>query len=174
MAVSSPSCCNATLASWRIMAPVRPAACEFAAASSSPPLQVQLLSSKTAFQGLQLAKSTEVCGVQQLQRMNDRVVVKIRSMTAAAVSSSSSSSVKGVGRTRPTADPAAPDFMPIPSFQECFPNSTKEIRSAVLSLSELETHIHTRTLSVSVFLSLSVLCNCVSLAHCELSTICSI
>jgi hypothetical protein len=107
-----------------------------------------------------------------LQRMNDRVVVKIRSMTAAAVSSSSSSSVKGVGRTRPTADPAAPDFMPIPSFQECFPNSTKEIRSAVLSLSELETHIHTRALSLSV--SLSLLCNCVSLAHCELSTICSI
>jgi hypothetical protein len=34
----------------------------------------------------------------------------------------------------------------------------------------LETHIHTRTLS----LSLCVLCNCVSLAHCELSTICSI
>ncbi len=170
MAVSSPSCCNATLASWRIMAPVRPAACEFAATSSSPLLQVQLPSSKTAFQGLQLAKSAEGCGVQQLQRMNDPVVVKIRSMTAAAVSSSSSSSVKGVGRSRPTADPAAPDFMPIPSFQECFPNSTKEIRSAVLSLSELETHIHTRTLS----LSLCVLCNCVSLAHCELSTICSI
>lgn len=86
-----------------------------------------------AFQGLQLAKSAKVCRVQQLQRMNDRVVVKIRSMTAAAVSSSSSSSssVKGVGRTRPTADPAAPDFMPIPSFQECFPNSTKEIREVV-------------------------------------------
>ncbi len=155
MAVSSPSCCNATLASWRIMAPVRPAACEFAAAASSSPRppQVQLLSSKTAFQGLQLAKSAEVCGVQQLQRMNDRVVVKIRSMTAAAVSSSSSS-VKGVGRTRPTADPAAPDFMPIPSFQECFPNSTKEIRSAVLSLSELEIHIHTRTLCLCLCLSL--------------------
>ena len=39
-----------------------------------------------------------------------------------------SSSVKGVGRTRPTADPAAPDFRPIPSFQECFPSSTKETK----------------------------------------------
>jgi phosphomethylpyrimidine synthase len=93
--------------------------------------------------------------------MNDRVVVKIRSMTAAAVSSSSSSSsssVKGVGRTRPTADPAAPDFMPIPSFQECFPNSTKEIRSAVLSRSELEAHIHAHSLSLSLSLCSLQLC----------------
>lgn len=37
-----------------------------------------------------------------------------------------SSSVKGVGRSRPTSDPSAPDFKPIPSFQECFPASTKE------------------------------------------------
>lgn len=49
----------------------------------------------------------------------------------------SSSSVKGVGRTRPTTDPSAPDFQPIPSFQECFPSSTKETKyvTAFLSLS---------------------------------------
>jgi hypothetical protein len=44
-----------------------------------------------------------------------------------------SSSVKGVGRSRPTADPAAPDFKPIPSFQECFPSSTKETTYVSLS-----------------------------------------
>ena len=39
-----------------------------------------------------------------------------------------SSSVKGAGRTRPTSDPAAPNFIPIPSFEECFPSSTKETK----------------------------------------------
>lgn len=39
-----------------------------------------------------------------------------------------SAPVKGVGRTRPTSDPAAPEFLPIPPFQECFPSSTKETR----------------------------------------------
>ena len=27
-----------------------------------------------------------------------------------------------------TKDPSAPEFLPIPSFEECFPNSTKEYR----------------------------------------------
>lgn len=27
-----------------------------------------------------------------------------------------------------TVDPAAPDFLPLPAFEECFPNSTKEYR----------------------------------------------
>lgn len=27
-----------------------------------------------------------------------------------------------------TIDPAAPDFLPLPSFEECFPKSTKEVR----------------------------------------------
>lgn len=33
---------------------------------------------------------------------------------------------KGEGRTASTKNPDAPDFLPIPSFEECFPNSTKE------------------------------------------------
>lgn len=31
---------------------------------------------------------------------------------------------------RHTPDPAAPDFLPLPSFEECFPKSTKEYRHA--------------------------------------------
>ncbi|KAL2633243.1 hypothetical protein R1flu_004722 [Riccia fluitans] len=34
-------------------------------------------------------------------------------------------------RTRPTKDPASPEFLPIPSFEECFPNSTREFREVV-------------------------------------------
>lgn len=29
-----------------------------------------------------------------------------------------------------TVDPAAPDFLPLPSFEQCFPRSSKEYRSA--------------------------------------------
>lgn len=32
-----------------------------------------------------------------------------------------------------TVDPAAPDFMPLPSFEQCFPKSTKEYRCALSS-----------------------------------------
>jgi len=35
------------------------------------------------------------------------------------------------GKTKPkkhTVDPASPDFLPLPSFEQCFPKSTKEQR----------------------------------------------
>lgn len=32
-----------------------------------------------------------------------------------------------------TVDPASPDFMPLPSFEQCFPKSTKEYRFALHS-----------------------------------------
>lgn len=32
-----------------------------------------------------------------------------------------------------TVDPAAPDFLPLPSFEQCFPRSTKEHRSILVS-----------------------------------------
>lgn len=32
-----------------------------------------------------------------------------------------------------TVDPAAPDFLPLPSFKQCFPRSTKEHRSFLVS-----------------------------------------
>lgn len=38
-----------------------------------------------------------------------------------------------VAKTKPrkhTVDPAAPDFLPLPAFEECFPKSTKECRHA--------------------------------------------
>jgi phosphomethylpyrimidine synthase len=38
---------------------------------------------------------------------------------------------KGEGRTASTKNPDAPDFLPIPSFEECFPNSTKEHQEVV-------------------------------------------
>jgi phosphomethylpyrimidine synthase len=34
---------------------------------------------------------------------------------------------------RHTVDPTAPEFLPLPSFEECFPRSTKESRHDVLS-----------------------------------------
>lgn len=32
-----------------------------------------------------------------------------------------------------TVDPASPDFLPLPSFEQCFPKSTKEYRCALYS-----------------------------------------
>lgn len=34
-----------------------------------------------------------------------------------------------------TVDPAAPDFLPLPSFKQCFPRSSKEYRSVFFSSS---------------------------------------
>jgi len=36
-------------------------------------------------------------------------------------------------QSRHTVDPTAPEFLPLPSFEECFPRSTKESRHDVLS-----------------------------------------
>jgi len=36
-------------------------------------------------------------------------------------------------QNRHTVDPTAPEFLPLPSFEECFPRSTKESRHDVLS-----------------------------------------
>lgn len=86
---------------------------------------VKLLSSAKS----SLRKGTElsqqvVCSVEKSRSLKVAMTATLPSSS----SSSSSQSVKGVGRTRPTSDPAAPDFQPIPSFQECFPGSTKETR----------------------------------------------
>lgn len=55
-------------------------------------------------------------------------------MTVTMTATVPSSSAKGVGRTRPTSDPAAPNFIPIPAFEECFPSSTKETTYVFLFL----------------------------------------
>ncbi|CAM6104521.1 unnamed protein product [Calypogeia fissa] len=34
-------------------------------------------------------------------------------------------------RARPTVDPSAPEFLPIPTFEECFPSSTREYKEVV-------------------------------------------
>ncbi|KAL3683942.1 hypothetical protein R1sor_001964 [Riccia sorocarpa] len=34
-------------------------------------------------------------------------------------------------RTRPTKDPLSPEFLPIPSFEECFPNSSREFKDVI-------------------------------------------
>lgn len=35
---------------------------------------------------------------------------------------------KNTGQRKHTADPASPDFLPLPSFEQCFPKSSKEYR----------------------------------------------
>lgn len=37
-------------------------------------------------------------------------------------------------KNKNTVDPTAPEFLPLPSFEECFPRSTKESRHGFLSL----------------------------------------
>lgn len=53
---------------------------------------------------------------------------------AMAMATPSSAPEKG-SRHRITKNPSSPDFLPIPSFEECFPNSTKEYRLSFNSLS---------------------------------------
>jgi len=46
-------------------------------------------------------------------------------------------STTNADKTKPkkhTIDPASPDFLPLPSFEECFPKSTKESRYTLFSL----------------------------------------
>lgn len=60
-------------------------------------------------------------------------VPTVRSVGARAaltVGPSTSESVKEK-RSRHTVDPLAPEFLPLPPFEQCFPNSTKEYREAV-------------------------------------------
>lgn len=45
--------------------------------------------------------------------------------TTASLTHPSTESAK-LKERRHTLDPAAPDFLPLPSFEECFPKSTKE------------------------------------------------
>lgn len=37
------------------------------------------------------------------------------------------------GQRKHTADPASPEFLPLPSFEQCFPNSSKEYRYVVFT-----------------------------------------
>ena len=90
--------------------------------TSAATSSVQLLSSamSSSRKGTDLSHQV-VCSVEKRRSLK---------VAMTATLPSSSQSVKGAGRTRPTSDPAAPDFQPIPSFQECFPGSTKETRYA--------------------------------------------
>eukprot|EP00188_Purpureofilum_apyrenoidigerum_P005747 Plantae.Rhodophyta-Purpureofilum_apyrenoidigerum.ctg7826.p1 GENE.Plantae.Rhodophyta-Purpureofilum_apyrenoidigerum.ctg7826~~Plantae.Rhodophyta-Purpureofilum_apyrenoidigerum.ctg7826.p1 ORF type:complete len:615 (-),score=132.94 Plantae.Rhodophyta-Purpureofilum_apyrenoidigerum.ctg7826:272-2116(-) len=47
----------------------------------------------------------------------------------------------GSGRSRPTNDPYNPNFRSIPTFEECFPNSTKEYSKVVHKETESELYI---------------------------------
>jgi hypothetical protein len=74
-------------------------------------------------------------------------------MTVTMMATVPSSSAKGVGRTRPTSDPAAPNFIPIPAFEECFPSSTKETTYVFLFL--IPIRLSQCMLRHTLFLSLS-------------------
>ncbi|EFJ20094.1 hypothetical protein SELMODRAFT_418436 [Selaginella moellendorffii] len=60
------------------------------------------------------------------------LVIKAVNAAPAAATGASNGHSKGLlsARTRPTEDPSAPKFMPLPSFEECFPNCTKETTKA--------------------------------------------
>ncbi|XP_057849800.2 phosphomethylpyrimidine synthase, chloroplastic [Cryptomeria japonica] len=58
----------------------------------------------------------------------------------------------GVGkdkRSRHTVDPSAPDFLPLPSFEQCFPNSTKEFREVFYKPSGLVMRVPFRRIHLS-------------------------
>lgn len=48
---------------------------------------------------------------------------------------SSANKEKTTKQRKHTVDPASPDFLPLPSFNQCFPRSTKEYRSVFVSSS---------------------------------------
>lgn len=52
---------------------------------------------------------------------------------AASVTDQSIAEPSKPKQNRHTVDPTAPEFLPLPSFEECFPRSTKESRHDALS-----------------------------------------
>lgn len=67
---------------------------------------------------------------------------------ALAVDPSASESVKEK-RSRHTVDPLAPEFLPLPPFEQCFPNSTKEFREAVHEPTGTVIHVPFRRVHLS-------------------------
>lgn len=67
---------------------------------------------------------------------------------ALTVGPSVSESVKEK-RSRHTVDPLAPEFLPLPTFEQCFPNSTKEFKEAVHEPTGTVIHVPFRRVHLS-------------------------
>jgi phosphomethylpyrimidine synthase len=73
-------------------------------------------------------------GIPRLQDAQDRnTSVAYLIPKAASVTDQSIAEPPKTKQNRHTVDPTAPEFLPLPSFEECFPRSTKESRHDALS-----------------------------------------
>ncbi|KAJ7551384.1 hypothetical protein O6H91_06G012900 [Diphasiastrum complanatum] len=65
------------------------------------------------------------------ESMHERRKLGVGNVRASISVAPADTDLKKSKRTRPTKDPASPDFLPLPSFEQCFPSSTKEVREVV-------------------------------------------
>lgn len=89
-------------------------------------------SSAMAMKSLKLPKTAVLPGFGGIARPQD---VQDRSANftcsrprAASVTDQSTAEPAKPRQNKHTVDPSAPEFLPLPSFEECFPRSTKESR----------------------------------------------
>ncbi|XP_002984674.2 phosphomethylpyrimidine synthase, chloroplastic [Selaginella moellendorffii] len=90
------------------------------------------ISHSDAAMGSNQGAVARLLGSTKAKKVRTLVIKAVNAVPAAATGASNGHS-KGLlsARTRPTEDPSAPKFMPLPSFEECFPNCTKETTDVV-------------------------------------------
>jgi phosphomethylpyrimidine synthase len=70
-------------------------------------------------------------GISRTQDAHDRnASLNLSRPKAASVTDQSVAEPAKPRQKKQTVDPAAPEFLPLPAFEECFPRSTKECRHA--------------------------------------------
>jgi hypothetical protein len=102
-------------------------------AALQPLFQSALKSSCGALKFPKTALLSGFSGVSRPQDVQDRNVSLMLSVPKAASVTDQSTAEPSKPRQKNTVDPAAPEFLPLPSFEECFPRSTKESRHDFLS-----------------------------------------
>ncbi|KAH9325902.1 hypothetical protein KI387_006080, partial [Taxus chinensis] len=102
---------------------------------------------------MKLTRTTSFGGIDHLYNIsivgtND--IRKLRNLAVKATLAVGPSAGVGKGkRSQHTMDPLAPDFLPLPSFEQCFPNSTKEFRENFHEPSGLVMHVPFRRIHLS-------------------------
>jgi phosphomethylpyrimidine synthase len=102
-------------------------------AALQPLFQSALKSSCGALKFPKMALLSGFSGVSRPQDVQDRNVSLRLSVPKVASVTDQSTAEPSKPRQKNTVDPAAPEFLPLPSFEECFPRSTKESRHDFLS-----------------------------------------
>ncbi|KAH9325875.1 hypothetical protein KI387_006053 [Taxus chinensis] len=100
------------------------------------------LTRTTSFGGIDHVHNISIVGTNDIR--------KLRNLGVKATLAVGPSAGVGKGkRSQHTMNPLAPEFLPLPSFEQCFPNSTKEFREIFHEPSGLVMHVPFRRIHLS-------------------------